>query len=234
MALPIQSAPTYTTTLPSSGEEVKYRPFLVKEQKILVIAKESEDTTQVLNSIKDLLRSVTFDKIDPDNIPTVDLEWLFVKVRSVSVGETSKVVLACQHNDCNGSGDVVINLDKVRVENSNPDETNVMINTDVGVKLRYPTLKDLNDIQTIPEAEQATEIVKRSMVYIFDAENVYQCNELSRSELDEFVDSLTFGQLAQLGEFFDKLPKLVYEVQYPCNMCDRQSTRTLEGIQSFF
>lgn len=234
MALPIQSAPTYTTTLPSNGEEVKFRPFLVKEQKILIIAKESDDSTQVLNSIKELIKSVTFDKIDPDNIPTVDLEWLFIKVRSVSVGETSKIILACQHDDCDGSGDVTINLEEVEIENSAPEDTNVMINDQVGINLRYPTLKDLNDLQSIPESEQASEIVKRSMVYIFDQDNVYQCSELTRQELDEFTDSLTFGQLGLLGEFFDKLPKLVYNVKYKCNMCEKQNLRKLEGLQSFF
>ena len=118
MALPIQSAPTYTCVLPSNGEEVKFRPFLVKEQKTLVIAKEGEDQKRSLDSIKSMIKSVTAyqenEWLDVEKLPMFDIEYLFIKIRAVSVGETVKINLTCQEEECNGTGEVVVNLDEVQ------------------------------------------------------------------------------------------------------------------------
>ena len=142
MALPIQSAPTYKCTLPSDGREVTFRPFLVKEQKVLVIAKEGEDQSRSLDSIKSMIKAVTaFEEnewLDVEKLPMFDIEYLFIKIRAVSVGETVKINLPCKDEDCNGSGEVTINLDEVQVTKSKGVEPKVMINDNLGVVLRYP------------------------------------------------------------------------------------------------
>lgn len=234
MALPIQSAPTYSTNLPSNGRTVKYRPFLVKEQKLLIIAQESEDTKQILSAIKDLIFSVTFGEVVPDDIPTVDLEWLFIKVRSVSVGETTSVRISCTHEDCKGTGDAVVDLSAIRMDGDMPSEDPIMINDNVGIKLKLPSMSVMAKAENLEQSEQVISILKNSMVQVFDEASVYHCNELSDAELTEFVESLTFAQLALLGAFFDSAPKLTIDCQFVCNTCSKTSIKTLEGMQNFF
>ena len=140
MGLPIQSTPTYTCVLPSDGREIKYRPFLVKEQKILTLAKESDDEKAVFEAVKELLSAVCITEIDCNELPIIDMEYLFLKVRSVSVGETSKVTTGCDAVDCKGSVELIVNLNEIEAEGINDDGT-VMINDDVGVVLTAPKVK---------------------------------------------------------------------------------------------
>jgi hypothetical protein len=234
MGLPIQSAPKYSTVLPSDGREVEFRPFLVKEQKALVLAREAKDTNQSLESIKTLIRAVTFDKVEPNDIPMIDLEWLFIKIRSVSVGETVNLKLVCDVEDCNGTGDVTVDLEEIKVVGEMPEEGTVMISDTVGVTLSMIKVKDIKGIDKLKQDEQIFEILKRSIVTVFDEENVYVASDISESDLNEFIDSLTLSQLQLLGQFFDDAPKLSHTVSYKCNLCGEESTKTLEGLQSFF
>jgi hypothetical protein len=232
--LPINMAPKYTTLLPTSGLNVEYRPFLVKEQKSLVLAKEGNEEEQTMKAIKDLLRSVTEGKVEPNDLPVVDMEWLFLKVRSVSVGETAKVNLQCQQTDCVGSGETTINLEEVVTEGSLPEDATIMITDTVGVKVRVPSVGMLEGVVGMQPELQSIEILKKSLVQIFDEDSIYHCNELSNEEVDGFVDNLTFGQLTKLGEFFDDLPKLTYNARYKCDVCGTVNNKKLEGLQSFF
>ena len=234
MSLPIQSAPTYTTNLPSDGREVKFRPFLVKEQKILVLAREGEDTKRTLDAVKELIHNVTFEKVVADELPMVDLEWLFIKIRAVSVGEHVSLTLPCKEESCNGTGKISLNLDDIGTKGEIPENTTVMINDGVGVVLRFPMVKDLSGVDDLPVGEQPIELVKRSMVQIFDGETVYNTNEIEQKELNEFIDSLTFKQLETIGGFFDNLPRLSHDIEFFCDVCKVSNTQTLEGLQSFF
>lgn len=234
MALPIQSTPTYTTVLPSNGEEVKYRPFLVKEQKVLVMAREGENNKQIMDSVKTLIHAVTFEKVDANKLATIDLEWLFLKIRAVSVGETSKLVLKCNHDGCTGSIPFDLNIDEIEVKGEFPDDNKVMISDTVGVTVRPPSVKDTEGLEDLDPQLQAVEVVKRSMVNIFDQESIYNVDELNQKDIDEFFDNLTFAQLNLLGEWFDRIPKLSHTVNVTCEQCGNTREQTLEGIQSFF
>ena len=119
--LPIQSAPTYSCVLPSDGREIKFRPFLVKEQKVLVLARESENAKETLEAVKTLISNVTFGEVNANELPMIDMDYLFIKIRAVSVGETSNIHLNCSNGDCKGSGEVLINLDEVEVVGEVPD-----------------------------------------------------------------------------------------------------------------
>lgn len=234
MGLPIQATPKYTTMLPASGREVEYRPFLVKEQKILVLARESEDSNQIMKAIKDLIESVTDGKVNADDLPMVDMEWLFLKIRSVSVGETAQIVLPCEQEGCSGSGDVTVNLEKVAPQGKMPDDATIMITDTVGVKLSIPSVGMLSNIKATTPEEQAIEVLKKSLLQVFDEDSVYHCNELSDDEITDFIEGMTFGQLQTLGEFFDDLPRLVYDAKYKCESCGTVNEKSLEGLQSFF
>ena len=191
MGLPIQTTPTYRCVLPSSGREVKYRPFLVKEQKILSIAKESEDQKQIFNAIKDLIESVTFGEVLADNLAVMDLEYLFLKTRSASVGETTTVNTSCNDTDCGGSATLKINLDEIEPKGESADNK-VMINDNVGVTLRPPVVKNIKSLGSGEDAD-VVEILTACIDSIFDEENVYMADETSDKDLLEFVESLTFG-----------------------------------------
>jgi len=237
MALPIQSAPTYKCTLPSDGREVTFRPFLVKEQKVLVIAKEGEDQSRSLASIKQMIKAVTaFEEnewLDVEKLPMFDIEYLFIKIRAVSVGETVKINLPCKDEDCNGSGEVTINLDEVQVTKSKGVEPKVMINDNLGVVLRYPDWGLMEQVNKMPPDQQPFEMLKQCITEIFDEENVYDTDDVSKQELNEFVDSLTFPQMEKLGSYFDDMPKVYMDVA-TCNTCGKEQSRTMEGLQSFF
>ena len=231
MGLPIQSAPTYKTVLPSSGEEIKFRPFLVKEQKILTIARESEDQTQIFDAVKDLLEAVTMPSVVCNDLAVIDLEYLFLKVRAVSVGETSKVTTACDVTDCKGSVELLVNINEIEVVGDTKEDT-IMINDDVGIVLSAPAVKNVQGLDG-GEADALTLII-RSIRQVFDGESVFEADEMSTKDMTKFVESLTFPQLEMLTEYFDSLPKLSHTVEGKCNICSATNKRTLEGINSFF
>ena len=231
MGLPIQSTPTYTCVLPSDGRTIKYRPFLVKEQKILTLARESEDQQQIFGAVKDLLEAVTIPSIVCNDLAVIDLEFLFLKVRAISVGETSKVSTACDVADCKGSVELVVNLNEIGVVGEIVKDT-IMINDDVGIVLSPPKVKDVGGMEG--NEQDALELIIRSIKQVFDGEAVYEAADMSNKDMTEFVESLTFPQLELLTVYFDSLPKLSHEVEGKCNLCDSVTKRTLEGINSFF
>jgi len=232
MALPIQAAPKYKTTLPVSKRDVEYRPFLVKEQKVLLIAQESENQEQIIASVKNLILAVTEGEVDPNDLTAVDMEWLFLKVRTVSVGESSKISVKC--GDCDYSTPIELNLNDVVVEGELAEDNRIMLNDFVGVKVSLPSMKVLEKNSSLPQSEQLFGILKSSIEMIFDQDNVYYTNEIEQEDLDEFIDSLTFQQLANLGEYFDNAPRLVADVQYTCGDCGKQNKKELQGLQNFF
>ncbi len=238
MSLPIQSAPTYTCVLPSNGNEVKFRPFLVKEQKVLVIAKEGEDQSRSLDSIKTMLKGVTAfeenDWLDIEKLPMFDIEFLFIKVRAVSVGETVTINLSCQEEGCNGTGEVTVNLEEVQTSKPEGVEPKIMITDEMGVVLRYPNWNTMERVNKIPQNEQPIAMLKECISEIFDAENVYDTDDVSKKELSDFVDNLTFPQIEKLGSYFDDMPKVFYDAEYTCKVCGTKQSRTMEGLQSFF
>jgi len=231
MGLPIQSAPTYKCVLPSNGKEIKFRPFLVKEQKILTIARESEDQVQIFNAVKDLLEAVTIPSVVCNDLAVIDMEYLFLKVRAVSVGETSKVTTKCDAVDCNGSVELLVNLNDIEVVGDTKEDT-VMINENVGIVLSAPVVKNVQGLDG-GEADALTLIIT-SIKQVFDGDDLYESSEMSQKDMTEFVESLTFPQLEMLTEYFESLPKLSHEVTGNCNVCDTANKRTLEGINSFF
>ena len=234
MALPIQSTPTYRTVLPVSGQDIEYRPFLVKEQNILVQAKEGADAKQTMQSVKKLLQAVTNDKVVIEELPTTDLEWLFIQVRKVSVGETSKLMFPCVNRECPNTKDVTLNLDSIEPEGEIPEDYTVMITDKVGLTLSIPTVAGVEKVADLTEEAQTVELIKESIVNIFDEENVYEGADLTKTERDEFVESLTFPQLELLGNWFDTLPKLTTSLEWDCDECGTRNEQKLEGIQNFF
>lgn len=232
MALPKQSAPKYTCILPSDGREIEYRPFLVKEQKVLLLAQEQEDDAAMFRAVQDLITNVCED-VKSETLPVIDMEWLFLKIRSKSVGETANIKLSCTDPKCDGHGEAVVNLDDVEVVGDQP-ESKIMLTDEIGIELRYPRVSDVNQVQGKDQATQTLEMLKNSIVTIFDEENVYPTADASTNELNEFVEGLTMQQLEKITAYFDSIPSLQLDVESKCTTCGRELKTTAKGINSFF
>ena len=237
MALPKQSSPKYKCVLPSDGREVEYRPFLVKEQKVLMMAQEQENDAAMFDAVKNLIESVTFGKVKPDSLPIIDMEYLFLKIRTKSIGETANIQVTCNYDDCEGGqGTTVINLDDVEVVGEEPE---IMISDELGIELRYPRI---SDVGTTPletdsvesQAIQTLDLVKSCMVNIYDAEEVYPIADASTNEINEFVDSLSMSQLEKITSYFEGLPSLKKEVSANCEKCGKEIRTTVSGLNNFF
>jgi len=233
MGLPIQTAPTYVCKL-SDGRDVTYRPFLVKEQKYLLIAKESEDGKEIAGALTQLIESVTFGKVDANKLPLFDLEYLFLQIRTKSVGETTNIKFLCNETDCTGSGSVDIDLANFKLT-ENTQDTKLMLTDNLGLVLKYPSVKELSvieDMMNIDERLIAT--VMYGIESIFDENDVYESNDITDADLKEFVESLTIDQLEKINDYYMNTPSLKETVEYTCELCGTQQERVLEGLNSFF
>ena len=237
MALPIQSAPKYKTNLPSNGLEIEYRPFLVKEQRNLLMIKDDDEEAASLDGIINLLKEVVSTELDYMSLPTYDIEYLFLKVRGKSVGETVKLSFPCQKNSEHAPIEHVLNLEKVMIDTAQSVDNRVMLTEDMGIVLKHPTVKDATELSlSSVDAIDTLEMMTKCMLQVFNSESVFEMSETPDREIREFVDSLTLEQLEKITEFFEDMPVLRAECEYTCPVCgtDEKQTMILEGIQAFF
>jgi len=236
MALPKLNTPTYELEVPSTDEKIKYRPFLVKEEKILMIAMESKDNAQIVTAVKDIVSECTFNKLDIANIPMFDVEYIFLNIRAKSVGEISKLKLLCP-DDKQTYADAEVDLSKVEVQ-VGPNHTNKIELTDeMGLIMTYPTIDSFtgSGIQTI-NATNMLEVVGSCILQIYEekGEKVYQAKDQTKKELTEFIESMNTGQFKRVQEFFDTMPKLKHTIKVKNPKTKKSSDITLEGLNDFF
>lgn len=236
MALPIQAAPKHRCILPSNGKEIEYRPFLVKEQRNLLLIKEDSDDATTVEGIINLLEQVVYTELNYKDLPTYDVEYLFLKVRSKSVGETVTIQAPCQVNSEHAPIPVKVNLDSVIVDNlSDTVDKKIMLTTTMGVVMKHPTVGDASKLSLGDNDEMDTlNMLSKCIVQVFTDTEVFEMSETPDSEIREFVDSLTFPQIELVSEFFEKMPVLRTTVDYKCPSCENAQSLVLEGIQSFF
>lgn len=238
MALPMNSMPTFNMTIPSSGKHVKFRPFVVKEEKALLIAQQSEDQRVMVDTLKSVLSSCILDKIDIDKLATFDLEYMFLQVRGKSVGETVDLLFNCDndHGEQNekARSKVTIHLSEIEVTKT-PEHTNkIPLFGDVGVVMRYPNIEDAEQVQDVTDIDEIFRIVARTIDYIYSGEEIFHSNETSEEELLQFLNNLTTEQFMLIQKFFDTMPKISYRIEYKCPLCGKEHKKVLEGLASFF
>ena len=234
MALPKLDTPTYELEQPSTGEKIKYRPFLVKEQKTLMMAQESGDDTQVRDALASLITGCTFDSIDPYKVPIFDVEYLFLRIRGKSVGEKIDLNLLCP-DDNKTRVDKTINLEDIGVNMKVGHTNEVDITDNIKMIMRYPTLNDMTDMN--PDAADSKDVftmIKRCVHEIRDGETIYNRVDMSEKELEEFIDSLTGNQFEGLSDFFNTMPKVQHSVEVTNPKTKKKGEVVIEGIQSFF
>jgi hypothetical protein len=246
MGLPKIAVPEYSLTLPSTGKELKYRPFLVKEEKLLLLAMESEDNKQIVTATKNVLQNCIFDDINVEDMPIFDIEYIFLWLRGRAKGEKLELNYKCPK--CEQSLPVDLNLEDIKVTYPEGHEKKVEINDSVGIVLKYPNMAMQAKIETI-DSENEVEVLFKSIQlcidYIYDNETMYSSKDHTEKELEEFIESLTDVQFKKLASFFETMPKLEHKLNLVCTgsvkdgkkkktNCDYKEEITLEGLQSFF
>ena len=239
MSLPKLNVPVYETVLPSTEKVIKYRPFLVKEEKVLLTAMEDGKTETIMNAVKQVLKNCIQSKIDLDKLPTFDLEFLFLRLRAKSVGEEVTIGLkpwGCPQNNgelCNKTTEVKVNLEEVKVIKDEKHTSKIMLDDNVGIKMRYPDISKI-DSDIGDNFETGMKMVKDSIDMIFTSEETHERDTISEKELEEFIDSLNTEQFGRIKEFFDTMPQLKHTAKYTCSTCGEEKETTITGLNSFF
>jgi hypothetical protein len=246
MPLPKINAPMLELNLPSTGQAVKYRPFLVKEQKILLMAMNTDDETAMIVAVKQIVNNCMIDPVlDVNKMPIFDLEYFFLRLRAKSVGEDINLTLRhptgmnSKGKECDGATEMKLNLLDVDVIKTIAHTDKVVLDdeTGVGIKFKYPDGELATSFKIDENSNQmevATDAMLNCIEYIFDKDNVYQKADTTRDELIEFIDNLSQEQFLKLSNFFETMPKLKHEIKWNCKKCGCSDSVTLEGLGSFF
>lgn len=236
--LPVLNAPRYSTTLPSSGMNIKFRPFLVKEEKALMIAMQSNDNKIQLETLVDILKNCVEQEIDFDHIPVFDLEWLFLQLRTKSAGDSIDVKIVCSNPDCRQTSVHTVDLSTVECVTSEEHNNRVELTDDIGVVLRYPTLEttlkyDLDKIKN-NDVDTMFAMIIDSIEKIYVGDDVYKSEDVSKEEISAFVDSMQSNQFEKVNKFFETMPKCKTDLTWECLSCGMKNETSLEGLKDFF
>jgi hypothetical protein len=235
MALPKLATPQFSLNLPSTGKRIQFRPFLVKEEKALLMATQSEDPLDMIDAVKNVIASCIIDDVKVDALPYFDLEFVFLNIRAKSVGEIVKLEYRhiggknYQGIECEAVTPVEINLEQVKVEKKDGHTNKIQLDDKLGLEMRYPTL---TDVKMVTEGANEIEMLAKCIVSVYDEENVYEPDNLEDSL--EFIESLNNTQFSKIMEFIETMPKLRHTFSYRCKGCGQEDTVTLEGMADFF
>lgn len=238
MPLPKIATPTYHLDLPSTGQEIKFRPFLVKEEKVLAFALESEDTKQITTAMKTVIKNCVETKgIKIENLPTFDIEYLFLNIRGKSVGEEIDVNIICP-DDGETQVPVKINIDDIQVQ-KNSDHTNkIKVDENIMMELKYPSLeqfiKNNFDLSADNTLDQSFELIASCVDKIYTKDEVWSAADVTKKELLDFLDQLNTHQFKEIEKFFETMPKLSHTIKVKNPNTEVESEVTLEGLASFF
>ena len=233
MNLPKIETPKYELTIPSTGQEIRYRPFLVKEEKVLLIAQEAGGEADLLAAMGDVVTSCTFGKVNVAKLASFDLEYIFLKLRAKSIGEEAELGIKCE--ECGEVNKVTVNLDAIEVTKGKPLPKKIQLNETIGIVPQYIKVIDLIKItKKTDKGDILTASIAASIENIYDEENVYPIAEASDNDVKEFIDSLSKSQIEKIEEVVTEAPKLQQTVSFTCQKCGAKNEKVLTGIESFF
>ena len=236
MALPKLTTPTYELEIPSTDEKIKYRPFLVKEEKILMMAMESKSDSDITQAVKDIVLECTFNKVDISHMPMFDVEYIFLQIRSKSVGEVSKLKLLCP-DDKKTYADIELDLNEVKVQVGEDHTNKIELNDGMGMIMTYPTISSFSDsgIKDI-NASNMLEVISACILQIYEegGKKTYDPKDQTKKELTEFVEQLNTKQFKDVQQFFETMPKLKHEIKIKNPKTKKDSKITLTGLNDFF
>jgi len=236
MTLPTIETQTYELTLPSADVKVKYRPFLVKEEKILLQAMESQKQEEIIQALKDIVSACTFEKINAEELPTFDLEYIFLQIRSKSVGEVAKLKVLCP-DDKQTYADVDVDLSTIDVQVDEKHTNNILIDEEkkLGIIMKYPTLNSMNNsLNKKLDSEVIFDVLRNSIYEIYQGEKTFKASDYSKDELQKFIDSLDSKTFNKVQSFYETMPKLMHEMEITNPSTKVKSKVTLQGLSDFF
>ena len=238
MPLPKIATPTYELVLPSTGKNLKYRPFLVKEEKLLVLALESENTKEITTAIKNVIKACVLTRgVKIETLPTFDIEYLFLNIRGKSVGEEIEVNIICP-DDGETYAPVKINIDEIEVEKNENHTNKIKLDAKLVMEMKYPSLeqfiKSNFDFSEEAAVDQSFDMVATCIDKIYNEEEVWTASDCSKKELIDFLEQMNSSQFKEIEKFFESMPKLSHEVKVKNPNTEVESTVVLEGLSSFF
>ena len=238
MPLPKINTPTYELVLPSTGKKIKYRPFLVREEKILIMALETEDMKQITNAVVQILNECILTKgVDVSKLATFDIEYLFLNVRAKSVGETVDVNITCP-DDNETSVEMQINIDSIKVQKTRGHKNIIKIDDQYSMKLKYPSLNEFIDtnFESSEESDvnKSLNMITNCIEMIYDKEESWDASDSTKQELEEFIEQLNSKQFKTIEKFFETMPKLSHKLKVTNPTTEVESEVVLEGLASFF
>lgn len=237
MALPVANTPIYKLTIPSTGKTVSYRPFLVKEEKALMIAQQSEDPDTMISTLKSVIEACIQDKIKANELAIFDIEYIFTQLRAKSVGEIVELILKCDTcEDEKASVKYDIDLTKLKVNIPKEHNKTIPLFGDVGVVMKYPSLEMLRKLENLDggDAEAIFEIIQSCIDSVYDSQQMYSAKDHKPEEIRQFIDNLTQEQFMKLQQFFETMPKLEEQLNYKCPMCGKDHEKYVRGLEAFF
>ena len=235
MPLPKLVAPTYELELPSTGDTIKYRPFLVKEEKILLLAMESEDEKQMTNAVKTILKNCILSKVKVDDLATFDIEYLFLNIRAKSVGEEIELNVICP-DDNETTVPVKINVEDIKVQKSDSHNKVIQLNDDVSIVMKYPSMEMFvkTNLSSNANAEDVFEIASSCIDQVIEGEEVYEVRSFSKKEISDFMESMDTAQFLKIQQFFETMPKLSHKITVKNPNTNVDNDIVIEGLASFF
>jgi len=243
MALPKIDVPIYNVKLISTGKTIRFRPFSVKEEKIFLMANESDDIQAIVESTKQVLSNCVLDEINIDTLPVFDIENIFLNIRARSIGEIVNLRYKCnnyikEENDethkCNNVVEIDLNVLEIEPTINEKNISKIEITEKMGFVMKYPSLEMLRNYTSTNEVDAILDLTVGCIDYIYDEENIYYSKDSTKEELVEFVESLMSKDLEKIKNFFDTMPKMKKDVQFECKKCGHKEVIEIEGIESFF
>ena len=240
MALPKMDTPIYELDLPLSKKHIRFRPFLVKEQKNLLMAMESGDSKSIEQNVKQVLNNCTVtENIDIEKLPVLDVEYYFLNLRARSVGEIVENKYRCDNtvdgSVCGNIMETSLNLLDIKIEGIKEDDGVIQLTDTISIKLKYPEFSVVEKLSRLTNVSDiAFEMIAESVEYIYDGEQFYYAKETTTEELVEFIEGLNQQQFAKIEDFFANLPKLEKKIEMKCSRCGFEHKLDVEGLESFF
>ena len=238
MTLPIVETQTYELTLPSTDIKVKYRPFLVKEEKILLQAMESQKQNEIVQALKQIVNACTFGSLNVNELPTFDLDYIFLNIRAKSVGEVAKLKVLCP-DDNQTYADVEVDLTEINVQVDDKHNNNIVIdeNKKIGMIMKYPTLGSIDTEMKIDQKVSAKvlfDIITKSIYQVYEGDKVFNATDYTKDEMTNFIESLDSKTFLKVQEFYDTMPKLMHEIEVENPKTKVKSKVVLQGLTDFF
>ena len=232
MSLPVINTPTYELVVPSTKEQLKYRPFLVKEEKILLIAMEEDDTKHMVGAVRTIVDNCTFKTLKISKMPMFDLEYVFLNIRAKSVGEVVSVKILCD-DDKETYVDVDIPLEEIEVKFQKGHTNMIDLTDDIKIEMAYPTFEMLDSFD-VDTTQGVFNLIGKCVERVIDGETIHERADFNKKELTDFLDSLNTKQFADIQKFFETMPKLSHEIEFTNPKTKKKHKKILEGLNSFF